>query len=121
MSLELNKMQGSDYTIVKSNDEEIALGNASTIENTAYVYNIPKDQLRATNAEGIKDFKEAEQVNDQELLFSILEGNAGNAVYNEEGNIVLLTYRYEDGTDSWVLSILEKDTLEQIQQANVFN
>lgn len=121
MSLELNKMQGSDYTVVKSNDEEIALGNVSTIENTAYVYNIPKNKLRTTNAEGIKDFKEAEQMNNQELLNRILDGNAGNAVYNEAGNIVLLTYRYEDGTDSWVVSILEKDTLEQIQQANVFN
>ncbi|MDD2246571.1 MAG: hypothetical protein PHI70_04110 [Proteiniphilum sp.] len=120
MSLGVNKMQGSDYTIAKSNNEEIALGNTSAIENSAYVYNMQKNELQASNAKGIEEFKEIKHVDKEELPSTILNGNAENAVYNEEGNIVLLTYRYEDGTDSWILSILEKDSLELIKQVNVF-
>ncbi|MGI5920757.1 MAG: hypothetical protein ACOX6I_03390 [Syntrophomonadaceae bacterium] len=118
MSLGLNKMQGSDYTIAKSNNEKIALGNISAIENSAYVYNIEKNEL--SNAKGTEEFKEIKHVDKEELPGTIINDNDGNAVYNEEGNVVLLTYRYEDGTDSWILHILEKDSLDIIKQVNVF-
>lgn len=112
--------QGSYYTIIKSNNEVFALGNAGAIESSAYVYNMQKNELHASNAQGIEEFKTVKEVDNKELLSAILNDNAGNAVYDDSGNIVLLTYRYEDGTDSWILSILEKESLKGIKQANIF-
>lgn len=120
LSLGLNKMQGSDYTSVKSNRNELAFGNESDIDHSAYVYHLQKNELHKANKKELEEFKEVKEV-DQELLNSILtDGHTGNAVYNEDGNIVLLTYRYEDGADGWALSILEKDRLKPIQQVKVF-